>query len=1295
MKPFLTRRVMSPAANLLRQFVGLPISNPFSLGQMQQQLTEAQKAQHAQQEDPLTEQPKTLLQRFTAYFVAFVMLAQIVVPGMASAAQIITDSQLQGDVSSSAQFERAKGDKHLYQRANYVEVGKKSASQDIASFQQKLLKHNKRALPAPSMIPIMTGDITIIIPHFGVPKLIGDEFVQSRLIRSQVFNLLNRNLVSEAYATEAIQIDALYAAALTFSKSKSAIQWGIKFGDKLTQSQVNSYNKNFIWPERRKINGQWVLVPIVHLPKEYVEKVMLASHEVRIGGSKATFNSVTVNAGKLYSARNTFIKTLGDFIVKPNATVVASGDLNLLVGGTLQNLSGTISAKQNVNIVANQYLQKTMVHRYATPYEQGTRLGPIASVNANGTINIRSMNDIIIQGGKVDSKTGSIMLTADGNIAIVSQQTSYVRNDKVGGYDTEQSVVSHTASVLSAKDSIYLMASGVIQINASTLTADQGVIEILADQGIYITNEFDEFQQSRHGKVGNVTLQEQEFQTIAIRSALEAGKGVLIASDFGDITLRATEIKSGDGTQINANDGAINLLLAKEQDHYFMNRVKKGMWKIKTQTINDKVDTAVYNNIVGGVKIHATHGLSIELGQSEDMTLDDILDEFSKTEGLSWMADLYNDPEYHDNIETSYQALLNIHEHKKTSNLSPAAMAVIAIAMAVVTGGAGLAALAANAGAAIAGSAAAGAVGMAGMAATFEAAIAAGMLALSTQTAISLANGNGLIDTAKQMHSTDTVRTVAQSMVTAGALQYVGGMDFFDATQEVVKGGEVVKEVNTGIQLANQATQMVTRATVNAGINTIFSHGHLSDFGDQFVQSLQQDAINQLGRTMAGKIGAAVDEKSIGQAVRYMSHAALGCGIGLATANVHGSDKKNKISCLSGAGGAVAGEVIGDIYKSQTEYNNKVTEVKDELAKYGLTTKDIGSLTEEQQKQIAGNYTLVNGLKTIKTLKDRGVNIAKLGTALGAFIAKADVNIAADAGVNAVENNVFWFALQGAYFLYKAYEFYESIKDVIKLVDDLKNASDEQRIALLQQFAIDQLQSAVIGKSTGKVMDEIITRMKKTGVGKHVIDELAHVQDLLEQGNLKMYKPGAGKKGKPVTHEKPTKVDDKAQSHVNPNLKTVSLKTRDEYRAACKDPKPNTVYEFDGMSYTTDELGRGVSSSGRLRLQDGGNRFYDDRMIGHKGETNDIGFHAGADQFGFQGGDLNISPGNRKLNGKEYASLERKLRDHLKVGDTVVAEFKSVFKPGNTSVRPDGYIVKYKVNEGKVFTEKFANKEGG
>ncbi|MDP2571616.1 DNA/RNA non-specific endonuclease [Vibrio penaeicida] len=160
-----------------------------------------------------------------------------------------------------------------------------------------------------------------------------------------------------------------------------------------------------------------------------------------------------------------------------------------------------------------------------------------------------------------------------------------------------------------------------------------------------------------------------------------------------------------------------------------------------------------------------------------------------------------------------------------------------------------------------------------------------------------------------------------------------------------------------------------------------------------------------------------------------------------------------------------------------------------------------------------------------------------------------------------------------------------------------------------------------------------------------------------------------------------------------PNI--VYLDSRAEFREVSKNPQPNTTYEFDEFSYRTDELGRGVSTSGQLRLGAGGNRFYDDRLIGHQGIQDDIAFHAGADEFGFQVGALNLSPGNKSLNIKEYRALERDLKSHLQEGSSVEADFQSVFDPDNKTIRPDKYIVEYRVNNGRWRTRTFFNREGG
>ncbi|MCU8089778.1 DUF637 domain-containing protein [Shewanella sp. SM21] len=1029
-------------------------------------------------------------QRFTAYLMSCLMLLQICLPATVQAVELISDSFIESDVNSNSQFERVYNNNRQFEKAFYIEDAIGTNTQTIELFHQKLLAFRKSALHSPQMIPIINNGITIIIPNYPLGKRIGDQYVQARFVRSQIFNLLNRNLLNDSYSTEVEQINDLYNQAYQFSATSSA-----KFGDKITRAQVNSFGHNFIWPETRLVNNEAVLVPVVHLTDATVAELLVDSHRVEFSGAEAKFNTITVNAGTIYTRRGTFISTAGNFTVNEGASVVAKGDLNLLVGGTLQNLSGRFSAKDNVNIIANQYQQKTMVHRYATKYEQGTRLGQIASVDAsNGRVSIRSYGDIVVQGGTISGQ--NIVLNADGNIQLATQYTTYVHNQAVGGYDTSQSIIEHTATKLSARDSIYLMASGAIELNAATLTADNGVIQILAEQGIYIANEFNEFQSSRSGKVGKVTLQEQEFQTIAIRSALEAGKGVMIASDFGDITLQATKIKSGDGAQINALNGKVNLLLAKEQDHYFYNRVKKGFWRIKTETKTDTVDTAVYNSIVGGIKIQATHGVTLEFGQEEGVTLQDSLAMFEQTDDLAWMADLYNDPQLSANIELIYQELVELHKHDKSSSLSPAAMAIIAIAMAVVMGpGVGL--LGAN-----------GAIGAVGI--ISAPVMQAGALALATQTATSLANGNNLAETVKLMHSSDTVRTVATAMVTAGAIHAIGEVKLFDMPSSVNASTDLIS-AQSAIDLANQATQIVVETTVSTGISTVINGGSLGDFREQFVQGLAMSSMDKIGEVLAKDIGEAVNKGSINEAVRYLAHASLGCAIGLGVASVS-KGQDSGVSCASGAGGAVIGEVIADQYKSQQDYDAKVKILEKTLKEFGISVDAFENLTDAQKVQVLRNKSSID---TIQKIKATGIDLAKLGAGLAAFIAGGEVNIAANAGENAAENNGFWFVIQAAYMLYKAYEVYQTIEGIIELGEKLKAAPDEAtRMKILADQAAMMGLEIIIGKTTGKVLEEILDFARKTGLGKDIINEISYLIKKADEGQLGSYTAGAGQGNK-------------------------------------------------------------------------------------------------------------------------------------------------------------------------------------
>ncbi|MCG7550388.1 MULTISPECIES: DUF637 domain-containing protein [Pseudoalteromonas] len=1044
--------------------------------------------------DNLADKPVPFYKKAIAYLNIVMLLGQVCLPTLAQAYNAFDKTNANQLLASSPAFTKVPDNRRtMYVKSKHVvEQPRALNTQTIAGFHQVLLDNRKDALPEPKKIHLSGGSISVTFPNYPLSKQVGDRFVQSRLIRSQIYAELNRNMISTAYADETAQITQLYQNAYEL-----AGKGGVTFGEQVPKSVYDNFGKDFIWPEYRDINGEKVLSPVVHLSASTIESRTVNGHLVEFTGSDVNFRDITVNNGTLLTGRDTYLRTARNLTVNPGAQVASDGDLNLFVGGTLRNLSGSLTARQNVDIIAGQYEQKTLVHRFSSRYERGSRFGEIASVSGEN-ISIRSMGDIVIQGGTINGNT--IGLRADGNIQLISQQTSYVNNEPVGEYSQSTSEIKHLTTKLSAKDSIYLMASGAIELKAAELHADEGVIELLAGQGVYILNEFNQNQSQKSGKWGKTTEQEQQFQTMAIRSALEAGKGVRIASQFGDVTLQAAQITSGDGTSIEARNGQVKFLLAKEQKEYFYNKVEKGTWKIKTETKQDTVDTAVYNEIIGGVKVHATHGITLELGQYEGESISSVISDFAGVPSLSWMQQLHDDPQVNSNLSIVTTELTKLHIDESTSTLSPAAMAVVAIAVSVAMGPAGAQWIGTEGAIASAFSPAMGA------------AMSAAAVTLTTQAATSLASGNSVGDTLSHMLSSESIRSLVISMATAGMMSHFSDLQFFGE----VNPDAALLSKDTLISIGNQATQAVVNSTISAGISTVINGGDFSEFSSGFTNSLKSAGISAVGEYMSSTIGSAYRGGDITNSVRYLAHAGAGCILGIATSEAGQASGGGSESCLTGAGGAVVGELIADTYKANKleEFYQREADRAQLLRDAQFSDAEIAAFYKSEGAQAYFN-------KEVAKLSAIGVDLAKLGGATAALIANSDVNLAAMTAENAAKHNAFFLIPLGLMVL-KGIDIALTANELYDIYDTMGKDPTKGK-EMLQEWLVEQAAGGLISKAIPgfKSFEEMLDWLKRNDVLSPAM--LKEIEDNI----------ASGKQGKPSGEIGDIKVADAVKNRLD------------------------------------------------------------------------------------------------------------------------------------------------------------------
>lgn len=942
--------------------------------------------------------------RLTVYIASFALLYSSIAPSVAA---VLADSYIQDQLNSYAAFERANSSQYQFQSPSYIEDSAPNAV-NLEGFYQTLESNYRHALGEPTYIPVPVGNITTFIPIYTTPKLVGTPLVQSRYIRGQIHALLGRNLIdveNPAYTTEAAQLNTLYSNALNYINSVP----GIAYGDVLALDQENTgLAYDMVWPEFREINGETVVVPVVYLANSTIANRRVDSNVTELL-SNVSLDALTIDDVNIQFGRETFLDIAND-LLNNQGSINSSGELEIVAGGSVSNLSGVIQATGDLRIGAHSITNQTIVHRY-NQYnnrlrEQGTRYGEIASINsADGSVTLRSYEDIVFQGAQAFAG-GAITLAANGNIYLGSQVVQTSTSGYQAGNYTGSSV-SYLQSGLTATDTIQLIANGEIVIDAAELVSDEGHIELLAGLGITVEDDLQQFRSYREGKFGKKEITESTYQTVAIRALLDAGKGVRLHSEFGDITLTASDISTTQGTSVNAANGGVNLLMTVENDHYSYSSIKEGLFTTKTISRGHDIETGVPNSIVGGLVVESANGITVEYEGDHNLSLDEQVAELAKFEGLEWMADVRaNSP------NADWHAIDLKYEEWKESNtsLSPAFAAVVAIVVAVATAGAGTAAAGA-----ILGSAAtttAGALTVAG------AAIAAGTTALITQAVMTgintRLNGGDIGDAMDQLATSDTVKSIAIAMVTAGAISAVdasffnvtgdgASADSFLVTDVLDSAGNVTGDFT--LSLAGQATQAVTHATVQAGVQNVILG---ADFEDSFVQALGQQGINHLGQYMANEIKGAFgssDATALDTAFKYIAHAGAGCVLGAVSASNDNSTNEHD-GCTAGAGGAVIGELVADIYKSNSQISQDVQKLEEFMDEHGINN-EIFSLTPEQQQELL-ELDVNATLKELKSFQRDGINLARFSAALGAFLSGADaaqINISANTGENAAEYN--------------------------------------------------------------------------------------------------------------------------------------------------------------------------------------------------------------------------------------------------------------------------------------------------
>ncbi|WP_429068294.1 filamentous hemagglutinin N-terminal domain-containing protein [Aeromonas bestiarum] len=726
-------------------------------------------------------------------------------------------------------------------------------------------------------------------------KLLGDAAFDTRVIRDAVLAQTGRRFINNEMGSDLAQMRTLIDSAVQNQR-----ELGLTAGVALSADQVAQLGRSMVWWEPVWYQGKIVLAPKLYLTeadKRHLSGSVITATNIDLtaGGinNSGTLladdtlslksGSTLVNQGQIQAGGRLELLAKGDILnqnlIKGGDVVIASRD------GSVRNETQTAQRHVDVNgVLSNELTEQTRFSRTDVgdiariesagnlllqagqdislsasnllagldmslsagrdinigsvedrrKWEEGNsrfaRVEQLMSeLNAGGRLAIQAGQDLTLSASRVEGK-GDINLLAGNNLLLASEANQSSDDIRRGNKHTIDRTTTQQGVELSGNN-LMLEAGNNLLAQASTLDA-KGNAALQAGgelQLLTADNEVYHFEQSKSkGFLKSKSTEIEQKDVTAQGTAIRAGGNVSLASQ-GDMTLKGSDIQAGETLSLDT-DGMLKLLTATDEHFYRKDEKKSGV--MVKMSGNGTNSTAERQNQLDGadININAGQGVLLQVGQKEGESLRARLDTLATQPGMAWVEQVRSMPGVKmEVVQEAYEQW-----NYSQQSLSPVASAIIAIALAVATGGAGALAMGAAEGTA-----------------TAAMANAAFSTLVSQATISTINNGGNLGAVLKEMGSSASIKQLATSVATAGALQ---GLDQAMGVASAAPAASNAASQPAASNLFSWDTfnRVTSHSVVTAGINTTINGSH---FADAFKASLLSNIQGEVGKATANWIG--------------------------------------------------------------------------------------------------------------------------------------------------------------------------------------------------------------------------------------------------------------------------------------------------------------------------------------------------------------------------------------------------------------------------------------------------------
>ncbi|WP_395502397.1 hemagglutinin repeat-containing protein [Ectopseudomonas mendocina] len=449
-------------------------------------------------------------------------------------------------------------------------------------------------------------------------KRLGDGLYEQRLIEQAVAARTGKRYL-DGFTNNDAQFRYLMDNGIA---SKEALSLSVGIG--LSAAQVAALTHDIVWLEEREVNGENVLVPVLYLAlvgdRLAPSGALIQGQDVALISGGNLNNSGTLRATENLSVTADNIGNSGLMQASQRLQLLATDSIRNAQGGIINGqdvaliaVNGDISNERTISqqsMSGKGYSQLTSVVDTAAAIEAGNDLQLLAG------------GDIQNIGGSLKAG-GDAQLNAGGDVIIASaaEEHGSMRKDKRHFWSTS-STTQHGSDVLVGGD-LAITAGQDIAVVASTAKAEG---DVLLDAGRDVTiaaaaNESSsEYRYKRSGK----KVDKADSNVRQQAAVIEAG-GDLGVSAGRDLTLVASQLSAANDVDLDAVQD-VNVLSDRDESASYYFKSKKGSFgRSKSEQRESYGSTNIASVIEAGndltINTSKTDGGGLSLDGGRDVTV--------------------------------------------------------------------------------------------------------------------------------------------------------------------------------------------------------------------------------------------------------------------------------------------------------------------------------------------------------------------------------------------------------------------------------------------------------------------------------------------------------------------------------------------------------------------------------------------------------------------------------------------------------------------------------------------------